>query len=204
MTQTRTPYNAGQTLTFDEASHSYTVGGVKYPSVTQVIDRVLNPYVEYGDGSAAVRGSIVHSATQFHDEGDLNEEAVDPDYIGYLESWKALLKVMDFGAMLCEVQCHSERHRFAGTCDRVCTVNGEVVYILDLKSGVEKWTDSRQTAGYELMLRESRRFSRKFRRAAVYLNCDGKIASVRWHDNPGDQADFLAALRCYKLIERNR
>lgn len=69
---------------FMEAEHIYLMGGVKIPSVTQVL-----PYNYHGDNTAAMtKGSYVHQMIELEAQGILDEETLDPQLMPYLGAYR--------------------------------------------------------------------------------------------------------------------
>jgi hypothetical protein len=92
---------------FDPAGHRYTVAGERWPSVTEVLDPLLEL-----DGipravlkAAAEFGTHVHMATDLFDKGVLDEPALDPHLAPYLAGWKLFLR--DTGAKVTRAKCAS-------------------------------------------------------------------------------------------------
>ena len=63
-------------FTFDPIEHIYRFDGQRVPSVTQILEPLIdysgvpNGVLQY----AADRGTAVHLATEFYDDGDLDED----------------------------------------------------------------------------------------------------------------------------------
>lgn len=148
--------NAASQVIFDEAEHSYTVDGVRWPSVTQI----LQPLMEL-DGipkaaleAAAQFGSHVHMACHLWNLGRLDESDLDEPLRPYLDGWKRFLR--DTGAVVLESE-RIVRHpvlRVAGMLDDVIRFPRKSErHILDLKTGSDvHWTVALQTAAYREML----------------------------------------------------
>lgn len=186
---------------FNAETHEYTEGGVKLPSVTQVLRLagVLPDYDGKVDPYYAERGTAIHAATEYHDRGTLDEATVDPSIAGYLDGWKAFLS--DTGAVIKEVEKRLSvpTMGYAGTIDRVLEINGKLG-ILDIKGGVKQAWHSIQTAGYAVgyfgsMFRERSRW-------ALYLKDDANYMLVS-HDDPRDFGLFTSALGIAKWKRRN-
>jgi hypothetical protein len=149
---TRKPVLAAD-LQFDEATHRYTVGGVRFPSVTEVLDPLLEL-----DGvpkavlkAAAEFGTHVHMACDLFDKGVLDEPALDPHLAPYLAAWKIFLR--DTGAVVdaTEVRVVHAKLRYAGTFDKGIhwKKRGRTrTALLDIKSGEVPRTVGPQTAAY--------------------------------------------------------
>ena len=70
-------------IVLDEATHTYRVGGIVYPSVTQIIDPA-----HFGDEWYATRGTYIHQMIEMHVKGTLDEENLDPQLRPYLDAFK--------------------------------------------------------------------------------------------------------------------
>jgi hypothetical protein len=118
-------------LTFDAAEHRYYFNGEPVPNVT----RVLEPMVDYDRvpfrilEHAAQRGNAVHLATEFYDDGDLDEQSLDPEIVPYVQAWRTFRRESGFIVERSEVRVWSERHRFAGTVDAIGTMRGRRIMV---------------------------------------------------------------------------
>lgn len=81
-------------LEFDELTHRYTLAGERLPSVTQILQasglidfsKIPGPILL----GAKARGTAVHKALHYYNEGDLDVEefcAMFPEYAPYVEAW---------------------------------------------------------------------------------------------------------------------
>src|SRR5690348_16409857 len=76
-------------LLFEPDNHVYTVNGIVVPSVTQI----LEPLVDFSKIPAAVleyaklRGEAVHLACELYDQNDLDIDNLDTVIVPYLEAW---------------------------------------------------------------------------------------------------------------------
>jgi hypothetical protein len=181
-------------LTFDEDTHTYRVGGVVVPSVTQVLDGLHSFAAVPQDvlKAAQERGTYVHALCEYHDEGDLDPSSIGP-YGGYLDAWiefRASYKAEWTGI---EVRGYSARFGFAGTCDRRGYL-GAVPYILDIKTSAQPHrTWGIQTAAYRQLACEDDPLWMMARRATVQLRADGTFKFLTW-DSPTDWHAFLALI----------
>lgn len=138
-------------LTFDEANHRYAYDGRPVVSVTQALS--LSGIVDGGvfPPGAAERGTAVHLACQFDDEGSLDEETVAENIRPYLEGWRRFRAESNFrhipGGI--EQRVYSALG-FAGTIDRIGTFGEGPLWIIDIKSGVKHRSWPIQTAAYSL------------------------------------------------------
>jgi hypothetical protein len=190
-----------QQLEFDAATHTYRAGGVIVPSVTQILEAV--GVVDYSylppatRNMALARGSAVHLACQFDDEGDLDEGALDPALLPYVLAWRAYRAEVGFVPQEIERRVHSSRYGYAGTLDRTGTNGRGDLCLIDLKtSRAEGWVKL-QTAAYTGALDEPRRYLR----GCAELHADGTYRAL-WFPAAEwqlDFGDFLACLHVYRL-----
>lgn len=137
-------------LAFDAEAHEYKLSGVRIPSVTQVLSfgQDLSRIPRW----TAERGTAFHLATEYDDEGDLDEESVDALVRPHLEAyrkWKAATKPQFFRSEF-KVWGEIAGMRFAGTIDRAVYVSAMDVALVDLKSGSPRKEHGAQLAAYEV------------------------------------------------------
>lgn len=123
-----------QLLFFDEG-HKYTLDGEELPSVSQ-LTRFISREI-YGDvgqfnlDRAADRGTAVHKATELLDKYGTVE--IDEDISPYLKAYIAFRKEHKCEWQKIEYATHHPDNLYAGTLDRVGTVDGKLA-ILDIKT----------------------------------------------------------------------
>ena len=123
-----------QLLFFDEG-HKYTLDGEELPSVSQ-LTRFISREI-YGDvgqfnlDRAADRGTAVHKATELLDKYGTAE--IDEDIAPYLQAYIAFRKEHMCEWQKIEYATHHPNNLYAGTLDRVGTVDGNLV-VLDIKT----------------------------------------------------------------------
>lgn len=192
----------GDVIEFDDATHTYRVGGRVLASVTQILKR--NGLIESGwySQESALRGQYVHEATALLDQGALDESTIDARLGGYIEAYRRFLA--DVQPVIRAIETRVARPSvpgfgFAGTIDRVAILrdwNSEV--IIDLKTGSESPWHRIQTAAY------AQAFGTGIvRRACVYLKADGYY---RWREHDDILSDTSAWDACIHLFawrERN-
>lgn len=140
-------------LQFDAATHRYTVGGIRLPSVTEILDPLLEL-----DGipkavlkAAAEFGTHVHMACDFFDRGVLDEPALDPHLAPYLAAWKLFLRDTGTTVVATELRVHHPSQGYAGTLDKIIRTPSrgrQRGLVLDIKSGEVPRTVGPQTAAY--------------------------------------------------------
>jgi hypothetical protein len=143
----------GADIHFEPEGHRYTVAGERWPSVTEVLDPLLEL-----DGipravlkAAAQFGTHVHMATDLFDKGILDEPALDPHLAPYLAGWKLFLRDTGAKVTASEVRVGHPKLRYAGTLDKAVawTKRGRVRSAqIDIKSGEVPRTVGPQTAAY--------------------------------------------------------
>lgn len=193
-------------LTFDAAAHAYHLDGRRVPSVTQVLDELVDfRFVKRDDLERARQlGRAVHVACELEDLGTLDEATVAPVVAPYLAAYrKFLAEVKPQWRGIEEKVCH-ELHRYAGTLDRRGFVFKKRS-TLDIKSGAKTLTVGLQTAAYQEA--HDATYGAEFEapaRWALYLREDGtylldEIKSSR----QGDFRTFLSALNLYNWRQQH-
>lgn len=200
---------------FDEASHTYTLDGVRLPSVTQLLAPIKPDFsMVPPDVLEAKRalGVAVHTACEIDDQGELDDEGTDPVVMRYVAAWR-LFRTQTAATILAnERRLYHPTLRFAGTVDRAADIStgrgsARDLWILDLKTGDEPHASyGVQLAGYEALLRANdERISPdlRLRRGTVHLRDDG---TYRLHEfkNPNDSAAFMACLSLHAWKEANQ
>jgi len=137
------------------------------------------------------RGTAVHAACHYLDEGDLDESTVDPIVTPYLDAYKRFQKDIggkDWDWIECPQQDPLGRYR--GTPDRILSCRPRALY--DLKTGCHFAWHKYQTASYVNCLDDP--FS--YRRFALYLKKDGayQVQEFPRSEYARDIAVFEAAL----------
>lgn len=143
-----------QLLFFDEG-HKYTLDGEELPSVSE-LTRFISREI-YGDvgqfnlDRAADRGTAVHKATELLDKYGTAE--IDEDISPYLKAYIAFRKEHKCEWQKIEYATHHPENLYAGTLDRVGTVDGKLV-VLDIKtsSTIQKPLYTAQLNLYRKML----------------------------------------------------
>lgn len=120
-------------LQFDEATHVYTLDGIKVPSVTEITGLLSpidanNPIIQ----QASRRGSLVHEYCEQIDYGAPPDE-VEPELIGYLKAYQCFLRDyrpewLNIEDLLC-----SKFHGFAGRRDRFGIIDKRLAQV-DIKT----------------------------------------------------------------------
>jgi hypothetical protein len=145
---------------------------------------------------ALERGRDVHTATQFDDEGDLDETTID-ELLPYVQAWRNFRKeagMVDF--YLVEHRMADPAMNFAGTLDRFTLEGGGI--LIDIKTNLAPWWVRIQLAAYKHLLDQE--VNSAARRMAVELHKDGTFRVIEFPvaQQRADFQTFCAALRIYQ------
>lgn len=175
-------------LTFNEDTHEYFWDGDIVPySVTGILKAAGliggTYYTEY----SRTRGSYVHEATQFLDEGCLDWDSIDQAIEPYVMAYERFKTESKFVPEHIEKRVYCPAYQYAGTLDRTGDLNGQDI-LLDIKTseGSPKAWWGPQLSGYNLAMGLSLpRFSLQLKRDSTY-----KLTEFK---DPNDNQIFLAA-----------
>jgi hypothetical protein len=165
-------------LAFDEEKHEYKWHGKVLPSVTTILKSAGIVDAAWYTEEARIRGTHVHQATHFYDEGDLDRASVRPEITPYLDAYIKFKQDTAFYPVLIEQRVVHSEYKYAGTLDRVGWLNDRLVQI-DIKSGgIPVWAGL-QTKAYEKALEDMMGFGFKLERFpearfALQLTAQGK------------------------------
>jgi len=124
-------------VVFEPESHSYFWGMERLPSVSELMRPITDPYLlgipEHILEWKRELGVATHLACDLWDKGILDEEALDPEIVPYLEAWKKFTVDMRPGWDAAEQVVVNSAYRYAGTIDRIGGMNGNPV-IVDIKT----------------------------------------------------------------------
>ena len=124
-------------LHFEEATHTYTLGGKVLPSVTEIIapltgGRYDNPAAAY----AAARGTRIHELCALYDMDALPDE-IEAECLGYVKAWAAFCRDYKPTWERIEWAGVSDSRTFpipfAGTVDRIGVIDN-VRRVVDIKT----------------------------------------------------------------------
>jgi len=191
-------------ITFCEKTHTYWLGSVKIPGVSEIIEGVglmdakaKQFYTQFHSD----RGTAVHAATVMIDNGTLDESSVDPEIVGYLEAYKKF-KEEGWPQWSClEYSVFNKTLFYAGTLDRFGTINKELV-VVDIKTGQKAKWHAIQLAFYCLALIEVPLLgglsfvTQDIKLCGLYLNKKGTYKLVDYTD----PEIFKVAEACVRLF----
>lgn len=199
-------------ISFNADRHEYRVTNVFgvdliMPSVTQLLKLGgAYPGKWAFKKSHSDRGTAVHLATQYYDEGDLDESSLAPEIVGYVEAYKKFRMQVPIKIMARELMVFSRTYQYAGTIDIVANVGG-VWTIFDIKTGVPSKASPVQTAAYALALAEDHALvdeynvASKIARAAIHLQKDGKYR-IHKFENELDYEAWIGLLRWLRYLDK--
>ncbi len=181
--------NRAPLIELDEATHTYRVDGVVWPSVTQVLgllDRFegVPPAVLE---AAREFGSHVHMACDLDNRGVLDEATLDPALRPYLDGWRKFRRESGITILASEHRIVDERLGYVGTCDVVGELNGQRA-VIDIKSGAVPRTVGAQTAAYAHALGVRRRY------CVQLLPNDYRATALK------DPADWSVFVSCLNIL----
>ena len=178
-------------LEFVEETHSYFWNGDRVPSITQVLVEAGIVETEFCKQSGTDRGSAVHLACQFLDEGMLDESSLDSVVVPYFEAYKRFKEESGFVPDLIEHRFYNDHHGYAGTLDRTGVLNGRNV-ILEIKTSlkIDRWV------GLQLVAQKASLQS-IYDRYALQLKDNGRYKLHSFTDE-NDFNVFLSALTIVK------
>ncbi len=176
--------------------HEYRWNGTVALSVTQILEKVgIIDYQHLPNSIRTIaleRGSAVHAACHYADEGDLVEDRLG-ELLPYVNAWRRFRSDTQFVPDLIEHRAFNESYGFAGTLDRRgASPNWKLPVIIDLKTNeAPRWT------GYQLAAYASFFPSpRAYMRLAVELHKNETYRVDEYHpkDWHSDFAVFASAL----------
>lgn len=194
-------------LQYDDATHTYTLDGIRLKSVTQILREA--GLTDYANVNPAVLqrsqdfGTAVHDMTYLYDRNDLDMESLDHALVPLLDAWKSFLCVSGWETAASEQLVYSRRYLYAGRYDRKGIYNGKLT-ILDIKTGMKSKatvkTTGIQLAGYQIAHDELSKDGKVKQRMAVWLTGDGSFKTETYTDKC-DQSRFLACLTVANIKE---
>ena len=196
---------------FDQETHRYMLGDRPMPSVTQVLAETGIIDTRFFTEDARDRGTAVHLATQYLDEGDLDMESVDPAIRPYLDAWELAIDELGIRILEIEKRVWSSTYGYAGTLDRVATINDEKA-IIDIKTGGKPGpATALQLAAYAEAYASGHdpdvvgglRPPVSYRRFAIWLRNDGTYRPIEYTDR-SDINVFRAAVAVWNWKESHK
>lgn len=204
-------------ITFDPSDHSYTLGGVEVPSVTQILSSEGIVSFEYCDESHRQRGSHVHTIAELIAkdwQGSTVEEIIrhsrwdpdttDPALVPYGLAAAQWFLDTQFRPEFTEKAVASERFQIAGTLDAYGKMPSGLRTLIDFKSGSVYPGAWLQLSLYEMCLKESLGIETD-QRIVVELHKDGSYESKPPRPSGGvDLAVGMAVCTVYRWRKNHR
>lgn len=150
--------------------------GVEWPSVTEVLKLAGLIDDQWFTEHSAWRGSVVHKCCEYEDFEDLDEGSVDERIAGYLEAWRKFKRETGYQPVSTEKIVRDDNLRIIGRLDGVGEMAGEVMAVVDRKTGAVSKATALQTAAYTACLEKPL----MYRRFAVALKSDGKYSMIEF------------------------
>ena len=202
-------------LEFEDESHTYRWDGSVVPSVTQLLkpvgfdyDSIPRHIVQH----ASERGTAVHAATEFYDDGDLDEDSVDLEILPYVQAWRLFREQSGFQVFRSEVRVYSERHGFAGTFDCLGVLNRQLAIVEKKTTAQLHPSTAIQVSAYMRAFNEGKPREEQAKRCySVWLRRDGTyrldehdpethwgaFLALRYPDHPQSAATVAAWRTCF-------
>lgn len=189
----RYPHGAKGRLTFDDrlGAHTYRYNGVEIPSVSSLL-KPIQP--DYGFASSET-GTRVHKLLEAVDKGTIRQGG---ELRGYVEGWVAFKRHTGYRSSHVETMVYHPTLRYAGTVDRIGTINGAPC-VLDIKTGQPDRWHGVQLAAYEEAARGDL-FEGTACRIGVYLSADATFKVVRYQET----SDVSALAACISFARATR
>lgn len=175
-------------LTFDPDKHEFRYRKKIIPSVTQII-KVAGGYQRRNE-RAMLRGTNVHLATRYYDEGTIKDAKIGKGIEGYLDAYVKFRREHDFIFIEIEQPVFHKDYLYAGIPDRHGFYKSREC-LLSIKSGMPIPNDILQEAGYVLTYADHH----KFDLWAVYLKPSGDYKL----DNIKDASAMQTFLNCLDI-----
>lgn len=188
-------------LSFDPATHTYRVGGVVYPSVTEVLGPA-ETFAGMFDGvpaeafeTASARGTYVHEGMALLVRGSLDWDSLVEPWAQYIHTGARFLADSGIVVTGSEVPVYSEQLRVAGTIDLLGLWRHRPVLIDYKASAAVPPTVGPQTAGYHRLYRDLYGGSKRMHRYCVHLSpTEYRVISL---EDSRDEQIFLSSLNLF-------
>lgn len=155
------------------------------PHVTAVLKDAGLIDVTFVTEEARDRGSAVHAATHYLDEGDLDRSTLDERIVPAIEQYERFLAETNVEILAIEESVENAVYRYCGRLDRRVRINGREG-VLDIKGVCKSPWHGAQLAAYAAC------FDRPLCRWNLYLSAENYKLVVR--EDRNDWKVFCAAL----------
>ena len=181
-------------MNFDPLTHTYSINGVRVPSVTQIIGRVI-PRTFNADEWALHRGSMVHRAAALALTDELDMDTVDDRIKGRVQSTIKAVSQFKWKTFAIE-QMMGHPFGFAGTPDLI-TQCGTLV---DWKGTIDACAEI-QLGFYSLLSRENKINVKKL--CAVKVQDSGEY-KVEFYNQRRAEGLAMACFSMYGWMVKNK
>lgn len=164
------------TLTLTPETHTYQLDGLEVLGVSKIIALAGLSDMTWCSEEALKRGSFVHTALEYEDQGQLDEADLDPKLLGYVNAWRKFKTEAKATVHAIESRVFHPLYKYAGTLDRLIEIDGKT-YLVDIKSGSPDSWHPIQTALYAMTFDLPAGNVRPLR-AAVYVSSEGKYSFI--------------------------
>lgn len=156
-------------LKFNQEKHQYTFNGLIIPSVSEIVNIVCGEFKGIINGGHSDKGTAIHLACHYLDNGILDWGTLEDDYVNYIIAWEDFKKDFEFDKFdLSESKLYSPLG-FAGTPDKIGNKT-----LIDIKTGAKDIKRHIiQMAGYGILAKSNGIKVDKY--MCVYLHNDGRF-----------------------------
>jgi hypothetical protein len=160
--------------TFDPETHTYEVDGVRWPSVTELIEYAGLKNNFGHTPFYAQRGKYVHRAIELDVKGTLDIATVDPEVRPGLEAWRDFRAASECEVAATERRVFNAELRYGGTMDLLLEMEGRF-FVTDVKYGSPAPWHGLQAFMYrDALLSEG--YSHYAEPAVLYLRKNGRYS----------------------------
>lgn len=171
---------------FNDERHEYRLNGEVILGATGLMKRCGWIDTTYYTESGRQRGTWVHQAVHYVDEGDLAPLSADSQWIQpYLDAYMGFKRDFKFTPRLWETPLYHPEFRYGVMPDREWLILVGEPAIIELKTGKMPWWAKYQTALQELAIRAWEKQPKWRRRFGVELHADGTYTAQEFK-NPAD------------------
>lgn len=194
-------------FSFSEADHVYRLDGSPIPGFSEILKDVgivdLSGIPHDILEKARQRGTFVHQATQYLEEGTLDWDTIThSDIRNRILAWARFIEQEGFKSVLMEKPIYHRVFRYGVTPDRLGLIDGGTAAVVEIKNTANQASYWKyQTAAQVHALWSHGAIDcapEKVLRFAVNLKGDGTY-HVQHHHDDSDFKCFLAALTVYNM-----
>lgn len=177
-------------IELNRENHTYS-GNL--PGVTSILKAVGIIDTAFYSDEGRDRGTAVHLACEYFDQGDLDESSIDPQIAGYLDAYKRFRSLTEWQFEWIEMPIRDRAGKYAGTPDRGLSARPRK--LIDIKTGAYQPWHAIQAAAYVNCLEDPFSYSRY----GLYLKTNGTFSMREFPkaEYVSDLAIFQSALNIY-------